>query len=134
MQIRTNFSNVITEFKGNIIENISGFSEGINEIKIVENGKYLNWSYDPLKLTATYQNRGFVLLSLLAFLLNITIYRKKISIPSMISFGAIFYIVFTSGVSFWQGDRFNMVFYPIAIIVIFKSLTLNTKVQSWLSK
>jgi hypothetical protein len=76
--------------------------------------------HKPLQYVLTYtamaQNLLFVLGSVLLGI--VLLIKREWNIATTLVIGSIAYIVFTSGISFNQGDRFNVVFYPLTLMLL----------------
>ena len=131
-QVSNNLDHIFIEYLHNLYENSSSGSTAViaaNKFKSKEQN-LIKISYRLYELSK-YQNIFFVLLSAVAFVLML-FYRKSINIAMLISFGCVSYIFLTSGISFWQGDRFHIVFYPLVILTILYLGSLNVYAQKWL--
>lgn len=130
-QFTSNLNNVLIEYVKNIYGNTN---IGSGTIPI-----YVNNSKSGLKINiilweiSRYQNILFVFLSLFSFVF-ILYYRKKVDVFILISSGTVLYIILISGISFWQGDRFHIVFYPLVIINILYLLSWNSKTKQLLKR
>lgn len=107
------FSNFVNNILGNIVV-------GNMRIAIAEDYSkvpYFNHIRYYLYLISKAQNILFSFLGLFLTLLFLIRYRL-LSLPLLMSIAIICYIIITSGISFWQGDRFHLVFYPLLLIVL----------------
>lgn len=131
-QIQNNAGNVHINYFSNIVENAFGYSLGIRAANTSVNSFYKGVKHILIKLSQL-QNAIFISLVILIsiyFLLNF----KLLNIAVFYSLGSAIYIILTSGVSFWQGDRFHLVFYPMLIIVLLYILSVNFPGKRLLSK
>lgn len=132
-QITGNFNNVLIVYAKNIFGNISIGSGAIplydNEKNNISNLRFnrILWQI------SRYQNILFVFLFLMSLVL-IFYYRRKVNAFILISSGVVLYTILTSGISFLQGDRFHIVFYPLVIINILYLLSWNSKVMQILKR
>lgn len=117
-QIRTNLPNIFPNYFKNLVTNSIGGSNGIltaiNAHK--SKGKIYILTLRGFFYLTMLQNACYVLLLLIAFLLigrNIF----EINFAILILSGLILYVIMTSAISFWQGDRFHLVIYPIILVV-----------------
>ena len=134
LQIKTNFNNVLFEYLSNIQENIlGGNSYGIKRIENVSNGVYVTRFNSFLMSVSVITNRYSAILTIFTIILSLYQFRKA-PISLVISLGIVLYIIFTSGISFWQGARFHMVFYPLVIVNLFHALALEPKIKCWLNQ
>jgi hypothetical protein len=110
--LSNNISVVIKMAFRNICENLTAQSSPITSLIKLEGISTLR----ILLLKASgYQNLLLSLGGLLAALILLLRTRRFSLLIILILIG---YTVGTSGVSFWQGDRFHIVFYPLSILVI----------------
>jgi len=124
-QISDNFNFVITEYSKNIIENSYGGAHVLKhliEIKSTENRAFsIEKSFYIL---SRLQNVFYVVL----FLFSIALFlkRRMKTLSLFITMTIIGYVILTSGISFWQGDRFHFILYP-AILLVFIFLIKDSK-------
>ena len=116
-QLFTNADNVTKEYLGNIIGNSYGGSHGIKRARIIHAEPTYTRINKSLELISKIQ-QGAAFLIFLAASLFIVIFRKRKNLALLLSCGLILYIIATSGISFWQGDRFYIVFYPLLIVIV----------------
>ena len=121
-QIRTNFPNVIKAFADDIKDNtVSGNACIEDLINHERNDNFLFWKAFVFDITK-WQNRLFTLLAILLSAYFLLKYYRKERHYFFIAF-FILYIIFLSGVSCGQGDRFHLVTFPFVILLLAKFLT-----------
>ena len=112
-QLSNNIGNIIKEYSLNLLENSVA---GNTEILILRD-KTQSLAIQILHIISRVQNLFYTITFLISgmyLLINFRRFNPMIlalaTIPS--------YIILTSGISFWQGDRFNVVLVPIFIFIL----------------
>lgn len=93
-------------------ENVHGGSYPYNGVKLNHPSAQQRDRAEVLLQATLQQNRNsqkFIFWLTLISLLFI----RKLTIPLLFCAGTVWYISGTSSISFWQGDRFHMIFYPL---------------------
>ena len=103
------------EYTYNVIDNTLEGSSSFYLLKQFHHDTFHQKYYDVLFYISALQNKLYVFAVFCACLL-LLFYIKKIDFLLITSLGITFYLIITSGISFWQGDRFHIVFYPISIL------------------
>ena len=107
---------VLQHFVKNIGWNAIGKNYGISAAQNFSGSSI----HKPLQLVLSYtamaQNLLFVLGSIILGI--VLLVRREWNVATVIVVGSIAYIIFTSGISFNQGDRFNVVFYPLTLMLL----------------
>lgn len=120
-QLTNNKYNLIKAYVLNIFENATTGNICINDCKNKANTSYFNLSKSIISALAVWQNQLFSILAIIfATFYFFKSYKSKIFF-SFISF-FILYIIFTSGISCSEGDRFNAITFPFVMILIGKFL------------
>lgn len=122
-QMKNNPGAIGSNYILNIIENSFGYSLGIKAAK-TSGSKFHEIAKLLLIKLSQLQNVFFTLLAVLMSI-YIIFHLKVLNIAVFYSLGSTIYIILTSGISFWQGDRFHLVFYPIVIMVLFYILSVS---------
>lgn len=122
-QIRYNLPNLIQAYFTTILINSSKGSASIHALENNSNTFYFDFFQYSFKVITKLQN---CILTLFGFLLsmNCLVRFKKDGFLSVVAV-AFFYILFVSGISSDQGDRFHIVLYPL-VLILFASF-LNRK-------
>ena len=112
-QLSNNISNIIKEYSSNLLENSIA---GNTEILLLRD-KTQSYTLQILHVLSRIQNLFYTITFLITGAYLIFNFRRfnpiilvLATIPS--------YIILTSGISFWQGDRFNVVLVPIIIFLL----------------
>ncbi len=135
-QLSNNKINILKEYILNVIENAENACSsiiGTERVKNIKQDRFHIFARNFLSLISKIQNIFFTSLIPISFLL-ILYKRKEITIAITISFTCMAYIVLTSGISFWQGDRFHIVFYPLMMITFSQLIYRSSFAVKWLSK
>lgn len=125
-QIQDNTGNFFKAYWLNLKENATS---GSTNVRIAENIKQSD-DFEKTKTLvfniSTYQN---IILSIVGFVLSILFlaHRKEIEKPFLFPAFFIVYIVLLSGVSCSEGDRFNVVTFPMAIVLLAKFVAIKRK-------
>ena len=112
-QLSNNIGNIVKEYSFNLLENSVG---GNAEIRLLRD-KTQSLTLRILHVISRIQNIFYIITFVIsgAYLL---LYFKRFN-PMMLVLTMIpAYIILTSGISFWQGDRFNVVLIPIFIFLL----------------
>ena len=116
-QLKSHPKLIFKNFRNNILDNIVVGNMRIAIAEDYSKVPYFNYVKYYMYLISKAQNILFSFLGLFLTLLFLIRYRL-LSLPLLMSCAIIFYIIMTSGISFWQGDRFHIVFYPLVLIVL----------------
>ncbi len=120
-QLQYNSFNLIKAYVSNLFENATTSNICIEDCKNVKQTSYFDASKLFFKSLAAYQNRLFSILALVfATFYFFKSYKSEV-FYSFISF-FILYIIFTSGISCSEGDRFNAITFPFVLLLIAKFL------------
>jgi hypothetical protein len=118
-QVKTNLPNVFKAYFSNLVENAKTGNACIEDLK----DYYSSSNFETLKLTfynvTKWQNR---ILTLLSVLIAFYYLRKKEKLYRGIAF-FIVYIIFLSGISSGQGDRFHLVVFPFTFLLLGKYIS-----------
>jgi hypothetical protein len=131
-QIKNNPGAIGSNYILNIIENSFGYNLGIKAAETSGNKFHEIARLFLIKLSQL-QNVFFTLLAVLMSI-YIIFHLKILNIAVFYSLGSAIYIILTSGISFWQGDRFHLVFYPIVIIVLFYILSVGFRRERFIKQ
>jgi hypothetical protein len=126
-QLFYNTKAVFEAYVENIIENINSQSLGI--VRNI-NKAHLQSKIKNLANLSMYQNRMYSALFFFTLMLMVLNYKKQHYIEFMIII-VIGYNLITSGISFWQGDRFSLVLYPTILCFFFYQLK-KTPIQKYI--
>jgi hypothetical protein len=107
---------ILKEFVLNIGENAVGKSAGLAAAKDFKSSSIFKPLQSLLVSLSMAQNLFFVLCSI--FLGFWVLKERYLNVATVLAIGTIAYILFTSGITFKQGDRFNVVFYPITLMLL----------------
>jgi len=124
-QLQNNLGNILREYLGNLKDNTKA---GSYAIKVTRSEKIkkeqirnVAWIADFLFRISSRQNSFLVFLFVLSLILLLKYLRMdNIILLSLVIIIA--YVILTSGVSFWQGDRFHFILYPLILIVFLHAL------------
>lgn len=120
-QLKTNKINLIKAYFSDVFNNTSSGSAAVAVLENKHNTSFFEASKTFFFSLSKWQNRIFTIVGILLSLVLLSKSYKKVDFFSMMAF-YILYIVAVSGVTFTQGDRFHMVFYPMVIVLFFKWL------------
>lgn len=125
-QLQNNSKNLIKAYAYNLLENTKTPSASINKCYNIENTNTFNFAKNTFIVISKWQNR--ILTSLGVVLAFLFLYKseKKNPFYALISI-YILYIFFTSGISFGEGDRFHIVFFPAVILLLAKFINDGKK-------
>lgn len=126
-QLTNNKESVIQAYLDNIYENTNSKSLGI--VRNIYNNQFQS-RINALSKVSALQNSMYAILFLLTVLLMLLNYRRQHLIEFII-ISIIAYNLLTSGISFWQGDRFTLVIYP-AILCFFFYQIKKTSIQKYI--
>ncbi|SDB22436.1 hypothetical protein SAMN03097699_0173 [Flavobacteriaceae bacterium MAR_2010_188] len=113
-QLKLNKGLVIKHLFLNIIENGHRGNPHIAAVGYHSKSIFLRYIRHYLYLFSRLQNVTLSLTAVfLCLALVLTSLRRSLMMWMLCSI--IFYVMFTSGISFWQGDRFHIVLYPLII-------------------
>lgn len=121
-QLEYNTLNLGKAYVSDVIENTKSGNSCIEECKNLNGRNYFDFWKTTLFNSTKWQNRIYTLFGILLsvfFLLNT--FRK----PNPLTFISFFivYVIATSGISCGQGDRFHLVTFPFAILLLAKYLS-----------
>lgn len=119
-QAKNNFPNILKEWIQNLKENTITGSYGISRTKAFNefqkgNKTWKTVSSNFLFWTTRLQNITFVSLFCISGIL-LLLNCKLCNLPMFFLGTIVVYSILTSGVSFFQGDRFHIVLYPLILI------------------
>lgn len=114
-QLKTHPEIIIKNLVSNICDNVNVGNIRISSATDFNDTQNFNYVRYYLYLISKAQNIVFSIFGLLVTLLAL-IRIKFLSLALFLSCSIICYIIITSGISFWEGDRFNIVFYPLVLI------------------
>ena len=121
-QITTNFPNFVKAYFSDVFENSTSGNACIEDLKNYRNeNNFSLWKQIIFSITK-WQNRIF---TLLAVLLSAFFLLKTFRKPDLSTFVGFFilYIIVLSGISCGQGDRFHVITFPFAIVLLIKYLS-----------
>ncbi|WP_284653597.1 ArnT family glycosyltransferase [Flavobacterium terrisoli] len=121
-QITTNFPNFVKAYFDDVKENAISGNGCIEDLKNHANRSHFAFWKSLVFDITKWQNRLFTLLAVLLSAYFLLKYYKKEKLYFFIAF-FIVYIIVLSGVSCGQGDRFHLVTFPFAILLLAKFLT-----------
>ena len=131
-QLRHNLGNVWTEYLGNLKDNTKA---GSYAIKVTLSEKIKKENIGNVAVVADFlfrmsskQNSFFIALFVLSLFLMINYLRlENLVLGTLII--TVAYVILTSGVSFWQGDRFHFILYPLIVIIFLNLAHKNPTAQ-----
>jgi hypothetical protein len=127
-QLKNNKLNLLKAYFSDIYDNTVSGSAAIADCQNKKNTRYFDFSKDVIFDISKWQNRFFTLFGgILALFYFVTSYRKEVFFTLLSSF--ILYIIAVSGITFSQGDRFHMVFFPLVIVLTAKFLKDKGKIR-----
>ncbi|MFK7969889.1 MAG: glycosyltransferase family 39 protein [Bacteroidia bacterium] len=112
-QLSSNTGILFQEYFSNVIENAH---HGSHPIKYAQQVNNRGGFGDSILFISRIQN-VLLFLAPLIVCIGLIIRKKRPPLPLLLMLGTVLYIIATSGVSFWQGDRFFIVFYPLVIVL-----------------
>lgn len=134
-QIKNNPTEIIQEALSNLVENSISGSHAITGTREIHKTSKTNYSFivDILFFISRVQNLFYISLLIISLVFLVkNLFRTNISIYFL--FAIVSYIILTSSISFWQGDRFHIVTYQ-TILIIFVSLIKNKNyAKKWLKE
>ena len=121
-QITTNFPNFVKAYFSDVLENSVAGNSCIGDLKnYSDENNFTFWKQVVFDITK-WQNRIFTLLTvLLSSFFLLKTFRK----PDAFTFISFFvlYILLLSGISCGQGDRFHVITFPFAMVLLVKYLS-----------
>lgn len=108
---------ILKEFVLNIAENTVGKSAPIAAAKDIRGSAIFKPIQSTLLMLSILQNLFMVSTAILIGF-YILLKKRMLNMATFLAMGTIAYIIFTSGISFKAGDRFNVVFYPIVLMLL----------------
>lgn len=132
-QVRHNFFNVIKEYGKNIAENSYGGAYVLTAIKEANKNesKVTVWFANLLYIISRLQNVFYIFLFIVS---SVLLLKAKFNFSLYSIMAVVSYVILTSGISFWQGDRFHFILYP-AILVVFVILIKDKPFgKKWLQR
>ncbi len=124
-KISGHFGLVVSIALKNVWNNLTSESSPMRDILLQNNGGF--WHLLLLK-ASMYQN---LILSLFGVIVTGLLMLRKRQLGFWFILLVIGYTIVTSGVSFWQGDRFHLVFYPLSVMVIMIFLSESKLIRRW---
>ncbi|WP_242117941.1 hypothetical protein [Aestuariivivens sediminicola] len=125
-QIANNSKHMLYAYLNNLFDNCTSGSSNLILIKSLQNNRNNKLMAHRFHVLSKIQNKLYVILAILC-LAWFGSFRKYWNIALFVSLSIIFYVILTSGVSFWQGDRFNITVYPLILLTLFSLLDLLFK-------
>ena len=127
-QLQYNTVNLFKSFLNCIFINASNGSNIVNSCENVNQTSYFNFFHFLFKALSKIQN---IIFSTIGVLLSFycLIKKRKDGVFSVIIAMMLLYIIFVSAISCDQGDRFHIVFYPLAVLLIAKFIKNKTDVK-----
>ncbi len=120
-QLKSNKINLVKAYFSDVYDNTVSGSAAIDDCENKKGTSFFDSSKQFIFDISKWQNRFFTLIGgVLALFYFVTSYRKEVFFTLISSF--ILYIIGVSGITFSQGDRFHMVFYPLVIVLVVKFL------------
>lgn len=121
-QITTNFPNFVKAYFSDVFQNSTSGNACIEDLKNYSNDSNFTFWKEIVFSISKWQNRIFTLIGVLlsAFFLLKTF--RKPDVFTFISF-FVLYIMVLSGISCAQGDRFHIITFPFAIVLLIKYLS-----------
>lgn len=121
-QVKNNLPNVVKAYFDNLLENSKSGNACISDLKNYKNkNDFTVWKSLMFDITK-WQNRFFTVLAILLSVFFLLKYYKRERLYFFIAF-FITYIIVLSGISCGQGDRFHLVTFPFAILLLAKFLS-----------
>jgi hypothetical protein len=122
LQIKTNFSNLVKAYFSDVAENSKSGNACIEDLINKENKSYFNFWKTIVFDVTKWQNR---IVTIVGIVLSIFFLIKTYKKPNTFTFVSFFilYIIVLSGISCGQGDRFHLVTFPFAILLLAKFLS-----------
>jgi hypothetical protein len=121
-QVKNNFPNVVKAYFDNLLENFKSGNACVFDLKNHQDkGGFLFWKSLVFDITK-WQNRLFTVLGVLLSIYFALQYYNREKLYFFVAF-FIGYIILLSGISSGQGDRFNLVTFPFAILLLAKFLS-----------
>jgi hypothetical protein len=121
-QITTNFPNFVKAYFSDVFENAISGNACIEDLKNYRNESDFPFLKQIIFSITKWQNRIFTLLGVL---LSVFFLLKTFRKPDAFTFVSFFvlYIIVLSGISCGQGDRFHVITFPFAILLLAKYLS-----------
>ena len=127
-QIKTNFPNLVKAYFSDIIENSKTGNACIEDLKNYKSkSDFPFWKKLIFSITK-WQNRIFTVLAILLSTMVLYIGYKQRKATFFVAF-FILYIIILSGISCGQGDRFHLVTFPFAILLLAKFLSEKKRLK-----
>ncbi|MEL1244588.1 hypothetical protein AAEO56_09975 [Flavobacterium sp. DGU11] len=125
-QLKNNKINLIKAYLLNLADNTKSPSDCINVCKNLNGTSYFETAKNLMSIISKYQNRFFTVLG--SFLALYCCFRTRRR-PDIYTLMSLFILcnIAVSGISCQQGDRFHIVFFPFAILLIGKTYADKTK-------
>lgn len=116
-QISNNTINLFTAYAINLYGNATDGSPSVFGCENKANTSYFNGFHFLFKALAKLQN---IIFTILGFLLSVVVLWqwKRQKVFFKISAIVVLYVIFISGISSDQGDRFHLVLYPIILLLL----------------
>ncbi|MBN2616205.1 MAG: hypothetical protein JXR71_10985 [Bacteroidales bacterium] len=131
-QLRDNKKYLIQQYLKNEAQNTVGASYAIWKSPLFAGSHFRKILAHVLAFVSRLQNVFYVLL-VLASLWLFGVQYRKLNPAVLILFSIPLYLIFTSGISFGQGDRFNLVFFPLILIVFAYVGSFVPRLKDWLT-
>lgn len=120
-QLKNNKINLLKAYFSDVFNNTSSGSAAIAVLKNERNSSFFESNKEAFFAISKWQNRVFTIVGLLLAIIYFFKSYKEEMLFTLIS-SYILYIIAVSGITFSQGDRFHMVFYPMVILLLVKWL------------
>ena len=127
-QIKTNFPNLVKAYFSDVAENSKSGNSYIEDLKNYENKHYFSFWKSFVFDISKWQNRLFTLLGLVLSVFFLFKGFKKEKVYFFVAF-FVTYIIILSGISCGQGDRFHLVTFPFAILLLAKFLSEKKRLK-----
>lgn len=116
-QFKHNYGFVLSNYFDNLIWNTISGNGILKRIAKQKTSRFHSLLYYLLFIVSAVQCLVYVGASM--FAIGWILLKKKLLNVFIVNASAIIiYLVMTSGISFWQGDRFFVVFYPVTILLV----------------
>lgn len=130
-QISNNSSLILSNYIQNIYQNSTSGSTLVFYVnpKFKDLQKASNGINYKLYVISKLQNICMVFISVIMMIM-ILFHKTLRNFSFVIILSLILYTILTSGISFWQGDRFHIVFYPLTLLLLVFVLNKTKVLQS----
>lgn len=132
-QLTDNKKNLFVQYMKNEAQNTVGASYAIWKSRLFTGSGIRKVIAEVLTIISRLQNVFYVLM-VLASLWLFVIHFRKLNPAVLLLLMVPLYIILTSGVSFGQGDRFNLVFFPLILIVFAYLGSFVPRLKDWFTE